>query len=81
MTFVKLPHMIVNDIVDGEIVYDDKCFDETRSGIHELPFPGDDLWTFSPAGEGCGDGQYLLTVAAPVHKVKNGELELTDSNN
>jgi len=74
-TAVKLPHMIVNANVDGKIVFPSfKCLDETRHGIQELPFPGDDLWTFSPWDRQCGESPYLLTIS--IQGLKSGSVNL-----
>lgn len=67
VTSVKLAHLIVNE----DIVFpSDICFHDTRNGPQDLPFPGDDLWTFSPEGRGCGEGPYLLTIS--VQKITSG---------
>jgi hypothetical protein len=72
---VKLPVLIVNDIVNGDIVWSDKCFhDSSGRGFQELPYPADS-WTFSPASAGCGDGPYLLTISIQALK---SELEKVD---
>jgi hypothetical protein len=74
VTSVHNPNMIVNDYSEWP---SGKCFAEKRPGTQALPFPEDDLWTFSPAAKGCGDGPYLLTMVA---KVKSGTIRLTDFN-
>jgi hypothetical protein len=70
VTKLQLPVLIVNtDSTSWDI-----CFHERGNGPQSLPFPADNLWTFTPADEGCGDGPYLLTIS--VKPVKTGTMQL-----
>jgi hypothetical protein len=70
---VKLPHLIVNE----DIVFpSNKCFDAWQRSPQDVPFPseGDDLWTFTPRENECGEGPYLLTIS--VQALKSGTVNL-----
>jgi len=67
---VLLPHLIVNEDDDFPSTI---CFKKSARGPQELPFPQDDLWTFSPADVCSDDGEYLMTVS--VKPVKTGNVD------
>jgi hypothetical protein len=78
VTKVKLPHLIVN----ADIVFPTpKCFEAWQRSPQNLPFPSDDLWTFSPAANDCGDGPYLLTISIQGLKseLENVDLVMTQT--
>jgi hypothetical protein len=69
---VWIPQLIVNDEYPFPSTL---CFNEWRTGPQDLPFPQDDLWTFSFADFDCSDNDtYALTIFT--QRVKKGEVEL-----
>ena len=80
VTKVKLPVLIVNDIVNGDIVWSERCFhDSSGRGFQDLPYPADSTWEISPTSAGCGDGPYLLTISIQALKsdLENVDLVMT----
>ncbi len=80
VTKLKLAHLIVN----ADIVFpSDKCFDAWQTRVLALPFPADndDLWTFSPVDNGCGDDPYLLTISVQALKSGSVNLVMTQTSN
>jgi hypothetical protein len=70
VTKVKLPHLIVNDNI---VFPSNMCFEAWQRSPQSLSFPSDDLWTFSPAANDCGDGPYLLTIS--IQDFKSGSVD------
>jgi hypothetical protein len=67
---VMLPHLIVNQDADFPSTI---CFNGWARNPQTLPFPQDDLWTFTPTDICTDDTPYLMTVS--VKPVKTGTVD------